>query len=449
MSVRNYSKYIKYYPELKKLFESEKAALIFERLEYWSQKYTDGFWKFFEPCAHPQYREGDSWEEEVGFSRKVFKKIFSKFGIHYTSKSEFLKQEDPFQGKLYASYYDRKTNRTYFLRNHDCVTSFFKNLWESTKKVFSKEGRGGGVSGRSCNSPMGRSFPRAYKNNISSKKTLILERESEQKASPPEQPSQDETRPENEKIDFSNAQKMVGIWNTLTQEDEPERPSTLIAVDQALKTSFEGSLEIWENYVRQIASSRFLMQESPKAPDFKAKLLWVIRPETITKIMQGYYSLGDRAIPSSTPAGINPVKQLKEIQQQIQSFQTRTEIDYRKRIEEAKAALSPEETETLRAEFEKTCLEKGRDSRPSVWTSRVKNLYWISFLRETLAKRLGLPAQEQERVAQELQKSGLLAEHKRLEDQLLGKTPTQDRWNAFVTKHRKPDSASHPILSNI
>ena len=97
--------YIKYYPEFKRVFGSDKAAIIFERLEYWSEKYSSGFWKFFEPCKHPLYRQGDSWEEEIGFSRKVFTKVFSLIGVHYKSKSEFLQQDDPFQGKLYVSYW--------------------------------------------------------------------------------------------------------------------------------------------------------------------------------------------------------------------------------------------------------------------------------------------------------------------------------------------------------
>ena len=116
-STQNNNFFIQYTPELKRFFGSSKAAIIFERLEYWSQKYSSGFWKFFEPCEfHPQYRQGDSWEEELGFSRKVFNRVFSLIGVHYKSKSDFRAQADPFQGKLYASYYDRKpTGLTFYV----------------------------------------------------------------------------------------------------------------------------------------------------------------------------------------------------------------------------------------------------------------------------------------------------------------------------------------------
>ena len=167
-----YKHYIKYYPEFKMGFGSEKAAIIFERLEYWSQRYSSGFWKFFEPCEHPLYREGDSWQEETGFSRKAFNKVFPLIGIHYKSKSAFLKQSDPFQGKLYASYYDRKTNRTYFLRNHSFVREFLEKTWNRVKTTIQKDGRRGSQNGRSCNGHAGRSFTRAYKDIFPNKEIL-------------------------------------------------------------------------------------------------------------------------------------------------------------------------------------------------------------------------------------------------------------------------------------
>lgn len=124
--------YIKFYPKLKLSIGSEKAALILGRLEYWFQnnKYVNGFYKFIEPCNHPLYREGDSWAEEIGFSRKIFSKSFDLIGVRYKSKSAFLKSSDRFQGKPYASYHNRKTNQTYFVRNNECASELIKNLFK-------------------------------------------------------------------------------------------------------------------------------------------------------------------------------------------------------------------------------------------------------------------------------------------------------------------------------
>ena len=82
-----HSFYIKYYPALQSYIGCERATLILGKLEYWfhNPKYKTGFYKFVEPCDHPLYREGDSWSEEVGLSRKVFNRAFDVIGVRYKS----------------------------------------------------------------------------------------------------------------------------------------------------------------------------------------------------------------------------------------------------------------------------------------------------------------------------------------------------------------------------
>lgn len=288
--------YIKYYPEFKRVFGSDKAAIIFERLEYWSQKYEAGFWKFFEPCKHPLYRQGDSWEEEIGFSRKVFTKVFPLIGIHYKSKSEFLQQGDPFQDKLYVSYYDRKTNRTYFLRNHQFVKDFLQNLWSQTKNLVQKKGRGEeNKKGRSWNCPMGRSFTRAYK-DISSSKEILTSPPTPSNSLPPSSPVGRGENVEEKKKDNASeeavSQEMVTVWNQKVPEAPLKtslswwQPRKLI---KALKESFNNSPEEWEAYCERIAANGFLMGGGVRG--WKATLLWAIRPENIEKVRkEGYFS---------------------------------------------------------------------------------------------------------------------------------------------------------------
>ena len=95
---------------------SPYLGLIRGQLEYWFSKKPQGFYKFLEPCNHPLYRAGDSWTEELGFSRRVFNAAFDLIGVRYKSKTAFLNAQDKFQGKLYASYHDRKTNKTHFVQ---------------------------------------------------------------------------------------------------------------------------------------------------------------------------------------------------------------------------------------------------------------------------------------------------------------------------------------------
>ena len=287
--------FVKYHPELKRFFGSHQAALIFQRSEYWFQKYPSGFWKFFEPCEkHPQYREGDSWQEELGFSRKVFKRVFSALGIHYKSKSDYLACSDPFQNKLYASYYDRKTNRTYFFRNHQKVQQFLSSFWQGIKSVTAKINTKISQIGSSQNVLVGSSFVRAL--DISLQRSTSFQESPELEFSTPPQPLPLKTEVEDERDkNIQVAEDMLKIWNDVTSNQQPLKSNLKLRLPQALLKSFQGSLELWTKFCLKVASSKFLMGEAPNS-NFKAYLAWLIKPQTIEAIEDKQYSLGDRQV---------------------------------------------------------------------------------------------------------------------------------------------------------
>ena len=288
--------FIKYNPEFKRFFGSEKAALIFDRLEYWSSKYPSGFWKFFEFCNyHPQYQEGDSWEEELGFSRKVFTRAFNFIGTHYKSKSEYLAQSDPFQGKMYASYYDRKTNRTHFFRNHSAVEQFLSSFWRGAKKIAQGIKKLVSKKGNSRNVPLGSSFTHAYKDNISLQRSTSSSDLDSEPSLPPSLDSNDIPPEEKKDQNIQIAQDMLDLWNNITQNHEPLKIHLKTKLPQALSQSFQGSLETWKSFCLKVASSKFLMGEAPHSK-FKAYLAWLIKSETVQAIEEGHYSLGDRQV---------------------------------------------------------------------------------------------------------------------------------------------------------
>lgn len=109
-----------------------------QQLEYWFNKYPNWFYKFTEPCNHEVYKEGDSWCEELGFSRSEFTTAFNGLGVKYKSKTEYnAAQEDKFQGKYYMAYTDRKQGLTYYYRNHEVVDNALNELvtrYESTSE---------------------------------------------------------------------------------------------------------------------------------------------------------------------------------------------------------------------------------------------------------------------------------------------------------------------------
>jgi hypothetical protein len=299
------SYYIKYYPELKKAFCSPFSALIFERLEYWSQRSDTqkGFWKFFEPCSHPLYQEGDSWQEEIGITRKVWAKAFAIIGTHYKTKTAFLKEKDPFKGKLYASYYDRRERRTYYLRNHSFIQTFLENIPNKLReigKIISRKktiqsSKDIPFQGSSKNFLQGNSFTRAYK-DISSSKEILTSPPTPLNSLPSSSPVGERKNFEEKKKDNASeesiSQAMVTVWN----QKVPEAPLKISLswrqqrkLRKALEESFNNSPEEWEAYCERIAANGFLMGGGVRK--WKATLLWSIRPENIEKVKtEGYFS---------------------------------------------------------------------------------------------------------------------------------------------------------------
>jgi hypothetical protein len=121
-------KQLKYYPELNGITGSINATLVLLQLEYWSEKCKGNqFYKFLDVCEHEKYRQGDSWVEELGFTKHEFRTAFAKIGKVYKSKKAFKESKDLFEGKYYASYYDRVKGLTFYIRNDEAVNKLFQN----------------------------------------------------------------------------------------------------------------------------------------------------------------------------------------------------------------------------------------------------------------------------------------------------------------------------------
>ena len=48
------------------------SIVLSQMLYWWNKKDKKPFYKFSAPCEHKAYKDGDSWQEELGFSRKQF-----------------------------------------------------------------------------------------------------------------------------------------------------------------------------------------------------------------------------------------------------------------------------------------------------------------------------------------------------------------------------------------
>lgn len=133
---------IPYVKELRPHTKSIASTVLMQQLDYWFTHYPEKFYKFMTKPDTPidGYKDGDSWEEELGISVDEFRTAFDNIGVRYKSKTEYESAPDKFQGKFYCSYYDRLTRRTWYFRNHNLVDSVLDGLTAiKTKKQIRQE----------------------------------------------------------------------------------------------------------------------------------------------------------------------------------------------------------------------------------------------------------------------------------------------------------------------
>lgn len=64
---------IPYRKELNAITGGVTSSILLHQISYWWVKSgSQPFYKFIQPCKHEKYHDGDSWIEELGFSRKEF-----------------------------------------------------------------------------------------------------------------------------------------------------------------------------------------------------------------------------------------------------------------------------------------------------------------------------------------------------------------------------------------
>ena len=95
--------------------------------------------------------------------------------------------------------------------------------------------------------------------------------------------------------------KMLYVWNTVFEySTKPIKAYSNKNNDKALvklyKTIFSNDLDKWREYACKVNSSQFLMGEKKTKNNFKAVFSWLIKEETIEKIQNGEYGVGDREL---------------------------------------------------------------------------------------------------------------------------------------------------------
>jgi len=110
-----------YRKSLRPIGQSIKGTILLGQFIYWWNKMEKqgktAFYKFKEPCNHSLYKKGESWCEELGFTRFEFETALSKIGFNRPKK----KKGDPLEKKAIIWYNTDQNRVTWYKLNKDAL----------------------------------------------------------------------------------------------------------------------------------------------------------------------------------------------------------------------------------------------------------------------------------------------------------------------------------------
>lgn len=109
---------ISYRPRLNQLTGGVLATILLQQIVFrWHNQGSKRFYKFFAPCSHEDYRPGDSWQEELGFSRSELTTAMSRIACKI-EKGTSRKEMFP---KCLVVYWTDRTRKTWFEVNEELL----------------------------------------------------------------------------------------------------------------------------------------------------------------------------------------------------------------------------------------------------------------------------------------------------------------------------------------
>lgn len=123
---------IAYRPEWRAFAGSVTAAILLQQILYrWDQNGRRPFYKFKESCTHELYRPGDSWTEELGFSKREFDSALKLIAMKRSKADQELH-------KSCVEYWTDMNRITYYTVNSDILESKISALYVKRETVFTQ-----------------------------------------------------------------------------------------------------------------------------------------------------------------------------------------------------------------------------------------------------------------------------------------------------------------------
>lgn len=124
---------IAYRPSFARCLGSVPAAILLQQIIYWyTTKSCEPFYKFKEPCEHQDYKAGDSWIEELVFTRFEFDAALRHIGVKLGSADIRDKQRRENPNAL-VYYWTDISRRTWYEVNETALRNVADRLYVSLK----------------------------------------------------------------------------------------------------------------------------------------------------------------------------------------------------------------------------------------------------------------------------------------------------------------------------
>ena len=192
----------------------------------------------------------------------------------------------------------------------------------------------------------------------------------------------------------SVARTMVDLWNKVFEHSvspikaysNKKNQKTLLNIYQII---FNSDLNNWREYALAVNSSQFLMGEKKTKNNFKAVFGWLIKPETIEKILSGEYGVGDRELDMNNKARNAEIKK----EQKVTELENRVTNNLKENLNEFK------EYEEFRSYVENEGYEEDNDK------------YKLGVVLRRIPKRNFLHGEEYKLMRDRLFESYLMKKH--------------------------------------
>ena len=192
----------------------------------------------------------------------------------------------------------------------------------------------------------------------------------------------------------SVTQTMVDLWNKVFEHSispiraysNKKNQKTLLNIYQII---FNSDLNNWREYALAVNSSQFLMGEKKTKNNFKAVFGWLIKPETIEKILSGEYGVGDRELDMNNKARNAEIKK----EQKVTELENRVTNNLKENLNEFK------EYEEFRSYVENERYEEDNDK------------YKLGVVLRRIPKRNFLHGEEYKLMRDRLFESYLMKKH--------------------------------------